>query len=107
MSEELNPQGGLAAIVREHQMKKAAIVEEEAALAALATRQQAAEPDAGKPGIKSTEMWLATLLPVIVGAVVQLGWLSEQAATELGMVGGGSYVLGRSLVKGIVEWRKR
>ncbi len=106
MSEELNPQGGLAAIVREHQMKKAAIVEEEAALAELAVKATS-EPDVLKPGIKATELWLATLLPVIVGAVVQLGWLSEQAATDLGMVGGASYVLGRSLVKGVVEWRKR
>lgn len=65
------------------------------------------EAVATKPGIKSSEMWLAALLPLIVGAVVQLGWLSEQAATELGMVGGGSYVLGRSLVKGVMEWRKR
>lgn len=107
MNEELNPQGGLAALVREHQAKKAALVEEEQALAALAPRQPAVEADVVKPGIRSTELWLATLLPVIVGAVVQLGWLSEQAATELGMVGGASYVLGRSLVKGVVEWRKR
>ena len=63
--------------------------------------------DPPKPGVKSSEMWLAALLPLIVGAVVQLGWLSEQAATELGMVGGGSYILGRSVTKSVMEWRKR
>ncbi len=63
-----------------------------------------AEPP--RPGVRTSEYWLALALPVIVGAVVQLGWLSEQAATELGMVSGGSYVVGRSLVKAIMEWRR-
>ncbi len=30
-----------------------------------------------------------------------------QAAPELGVVGGGSYVIGRSLAKAVAEWVKR
>lgn len=66
-----------------------------------------APSDPMKPGVRTSEMWIALALPIIVGAVVELGWLSEQAATQLGLVGGGSYVLGRSVVKSVMEWRKR
>ena len=98
MSEELNNAGGLAAIVAAHKAKMAEVDREAAALASIA-QPALVEASDTKPGYRTTEFWLALLLPAIVGAVVQLGWLSEDAATQLGLAGGSAYILGRNAVK--------
>lgn len=59
-----------------------------------------------KPGLKTTEFWIALLLPLVVGAVVELGWLSEDGAVQVGGVTGGLYVMGRQMVKTAKAWRR-
>lgn len=118
MTEQLDPRGALAAILESKRAKQAEIDAIDAAIAEVAPVPRItpesveafaafAPSDPMKPGVRTSEMWIALALPVIVGAVVQLGWLSEQAATDLGLVGGGSYIAGRSIAKAIQEWAKK
>lgn len=62
-------------------------------------------PPATSSGWRSSEYWLAALLPLICGAVVELGWLTEAAATQLGMTGTGGYLASRTVLKALRERR--
>jgi hypothetical protein len=75
---------------------------------ALAEREAAVPPPTvfvpvldidDKTGLKTTEFWLALAMPFVVALIVGMGWLSEDAATQLGVTSAGTYVLGKSLVK--------
>lgn len=122
MTEQLDPRAQLAAVLEKKRLHQAEIDAIDQAIAEVAPAPrsiqsvgtliervpvEAESVEPMKPGVRTSEMWIALALPVIVGAVVQLGWLSEQAATELGMVGGGSYIAGRSIAKAIQEWAKK
>lgn len=115
---EIDPKGALAAILEQRRAKQAEVDAIDEAIAEATPKNPLANvvgafpdlalpPEPMRPGVRTSEYWLAIALPVIVGAVVQLGWLSEQAATDLGMVGGGAYIAGRSITKAIAEWVKR
>lgn len=105
---EVDPNGGLAKFLEDYRKKQSEVAEASAVLRSLTAAPElesvAVEPP--KPGWKKSESWIVVLMPVIIGAVVQLGWLSEDAATRLGVTGVGAYAIGRSIVAAVVEWRK-
>lgn len=61
------------------------------------------EPPAPQPSVtqgwKSSELYVATIIPIIGGIAVSKGWLTEDTVKSLGIDLGGAYVIGRSLLK--------